>query len=279
MNRQLLFPVLFAALAITILFSGCKKYVHQNIQAASNSSVAIIAYNDVFEQLNLAVDSPLDQKTIASWKLSGTICANVTLSPVGTVFPKTLTIDYGTGCTGPEGKVRSGKIVAEFSGNFLDESSIAVLNFDNFSTGQYKLSGTHTITNTGVDASGNFMFTEALRNAVLSWGDQTIRWKADLVRTWTEGAATNFIANGAEGVNDDVFLLSGSATGNDSNTHPFTLEITTPLVLQTGCKYIKEGILSIFPANFNEGKVDYGTGTCDKQATMEVDGEVFNFTM
>lgn len=279
MNRHFFFSISFMMLATTILFSGCKKYVHQNIQAASNSSVAIIAYNDVFEQLNAAVDSSLDQKTVAAWDLAGSICVDVTLSELGSTFPKTLTIDYGTGCTDSEGKVRSGKIVAVFSGNFRDENTTVNLSFDDFSAGQYSLSGTDSITNNGVDGSGNPVFSEVLRNTVISWGDQKIRWKADLNRTWTEGAASNFVTNGQEGLNDDVFTLNGSASGNDSNTHPFTLEITTPLVLQTGCKYIKEGILSISPANFNDGTVDYGTGECDKQATIEVDGEVFNFTM
>jgi hypothetical protein len=284
MNRKGLFSMSVVMLATTIFISGCKKLVHQNIQAASNSSVAIIAYNDVFEQLNAAVDSSLDEKTVAAWNLAGTVCADVSLSSLGTAFPKTLTIDYGSECIDAEGISRTGKIVAVFSGDFRDENTTIILSFDEFSAGQYSLAGTDSITNNGVDASGNPVFSEVLRNAVISWGNQSIQWNADFTRTWIEGDTTNFDTDttggtlGLAGLNDDVFELIGSASGNDSNTHPFTLETTSPLVLQTACKYIKEGTFEISPANFNNGTVDYGTGECDKQATIEVDGEVFNFT-
>ncbi|MDA9120922.1 hypothetical protein N9J52_02690 [Flavobacteriales bacterium] len=278
MNRKRLVPLATLMLFTIIFISGCKKMVHQNIQAASNSSVAISAYNDVFEQLNAAVDSSLDQKTVSTWNLAGTVCADVSLSSLGIAFPKTLTIHYGSECIDAEGISRTGKIVAVFSGNFRDENTTISLSFEEFSVGQYSLAGTDSITNNGVDASGNPLFSEVLRNAVISWGNQNIRWNADLIRTWIEGYTTDFATDTFAGLNDDVYELTGSASGNDSNTHPFTLETTSSLVLQTSCEYITEGMLVISPANFNDGTVDYGIGECDKQATIEVDGEVFNFT-
>lgn len=287
MNKTnlLSFAVLIAA--GFLLTSGCKKLVHQNIQAASNSSVAIAAFNDVFEQLNAAVSSEmaLDEMTEPSWDLSGTLCATVTLEPLGTSFPKTLTIDYGSGCIGPDGVTRTGKIVATISGNFRNEGTSINLIFDGFMTGQYALAGTDSISNNGTNGSGDPVFNEMLRNVVVSWGTQQIRWEADLNRTWTEGEETNFTTDtvggtlNMAGLIDDVFELTGSASGNDANAHPFTLQTTTPLVLQTGCAFIRQGTLTVSPANFNEGLVDFGAGECDRQATMEVDGEVFNFTL
>lgn len=278
MNRQHFFFISVSILVSTILFSGCKKLVHQNIQAASNSSVALIAYNDVFEQLIAAVDSSLDQKTVTAWKSAGSVCADVSLSSLGSTFPKTLTIDYGTECAGADGTVRNGKIIAIFSGNFRDENTVIQLSFDEYSAGQYGLAGMDSITNIGVDGNGNPVFSEVLKNAVISWGTQRIRWNANLTRTWTDGYATSFATDAFAGLNDDVFELTGSASGNDSNTHPFTLETSSALVLQTDCEFITAGTFVISPANFNDGTVDYGMGDCDKQATIEVDGEVFNFT-
>ena len=110
------------AIAISLLvFTGCKKFVHQNIKAASNSSLAFSTYNDVFTEINKAVSSEmaLDEMANGSWNLQGSVDATVTLEPIGTSFPKTLTIDYGTESIGPDGVVRSGKIVAMFDGNFL----------------------------------------------------------------------------------------------------------------------------------------------------------------
>jgi len=279
MNKKLILPIALVA-ATTVFISGCKKFVHQNIKAASNSSVAISTFNDVFEQLNAAVDSSLDAKTVSNWTMNGTLCTDVTLSSVGSTFPKTLTIDYGTGCICTDGVSRSGRIIAMFDGNFEDESTIVNIWFDGYTNGQYSVAGTDSIINTGTNGDGKPTFAEYIRDVNISWNGQEILWEADLNRTWTEGETTDFLTDTTvAGLNDDVFELTGTASGNDSNTHPFTLEVTEAVVLKTECKWITGGMLTVNPVNFNAGAVDYGAGECDKQATIEVDGEVFNFTL
>ncbi|MCF8464136.1 MAG: hypothetical protein K9G41_04810 [Flavobacteriales bacterium] len=286
MNRRFHFPIALTLLTSVIFISGCKKVVHQNIQAASNSSVAVILFNDVFAQLNLAVNNgtALDQINQSSWLLNGSVCATATLSPLGSTFPKTLTIEYGTGCTGPNDILRKGTFTAEFSGNFGNEGTNIDILFNGFTKGQYTLAGTYSVTVGAVNGAGNPTYNETVSDAIISWGTQQVLWEASLNRTWTEGDETNWntpdttSTMGIAGLNDDVFELTGTGSGNDSNTHPFTWETSTALVLQTGCGYIKQGTAFISPANFNDGTVDYGMGECDKQATIEVDGEVFNFT-
>ena len=286
MNRNLFFPTAILLCLGMILSTGCRKLVHQNIQAASNGSLALRSFNDVFIQINRSVSSEmaLDEMTSANWNLQGSLCATVNLNPVGTGFPKTLTIDYGTGCTGPEGVTRKGKIIVVFSGNFRAEGTTMEVTLDGYSTGQYSLTGTYDIANDGLNGSGQPLFGEVVSNATISWGTQMVAWEAELTRTWIEGDTTNYSTPdttsimGFAGLNDDVFTLSGTAVGNDSNTHPFTLETTNAVVLPASCKYITEGMLVISPVNFNAGTVDYGMGDCDKRATIEVDGEVFNFT-
>ncbi len=279
MNKKLIFPIALVV-ATTVFISGCKKFVHQNIKAASNSSVAISTFNDVFEQLNAAVDSSLDAKSSLTWTMGGTANTTVMLSSLGSDFPKTLTIDYGLGKIGADGVSRSGKIIAMFDGNFEDENTVVNIWFDGYTNGQYSVAGTDSIINTGTNGDGKPTFAEYIRDVSIAWNSQEILWEADLNRTWTEGETTDFLTDTTvAGLNDDVFELTGTASGNDSNTHPFTLEINEAVVLKTECKWITGGMLIISPANFNEGTVDYGAGECDKQATIEVDGEVFNFTL
>lgn len=276
MTTTLRSSVLAALLMVAVFSTGCKKVVHQNIQAASNSSVAIMAYNDVFKQLHAAMSfgMELDQSP-ASWTIPGGLCATATLLPTGAAFPKTLTIDFGSGCIGPDGISRSGQIKATFQNNFSAEGSTAEVLFVNYTTGQYALSGTYTVTRNGAT-----QFSENVADAVIAWGTREVRWEAELTRSWTAGDTTDFTTFGnMDGLNDDLFELTGTAEGNDSNTHPFSLEILTGLVLPADCQYITEGTLSIYPTNFNEGTVDYGSGECDIQSTIEVDGEVFNFTL
>jgi hypothetical protein len=283
MNKKLFFPI--ALIATTMFFiSGCKKFVHENMKAASNSTLVISTFNDVFEQLNTALsyEVDLDQMTNPSWNLHGTVCANVSLSPLGASFPKTLTIDYGTGCIGTDGVSRSGKIVAVFDGNFRAENTTINVSFEDFMNGQYLVTGTDSITNTG-NNGGQPTFTEVQRDVNISWGAQQILWEADLIRAWSEGNATNFTTDTVggtldlAGLDDDVFSISGTAIGNDSNTHPFTAEITQSLSLPSSCQWITTGMMIVNPVNYNAGTIDYGNGDCDKQSTIEVDGEVYNF--
>ncbi|MGB1316648.1 MAG: hypothetical protein ACPG5W_00505 [Flavobacteriales bacterium] len=286
MNRNLILPISTAIAISLLVFTGCKKFVHQNIKAASNSSLAFSTYNDVFTEINKAVSSEmaLDEMANGSWNLQGSVDATVTLEPIGTSFPKTLTIDYGTESMGPDGVVRSGKIVAMFDGNFRTEGTNIEVSFDEFTKGQYAVAGKDSISNTGTDGDGNPIFSEVITNGVLSWGTQEVLWEAAIDRTWLEGDTTNFTTDtvggtlGMAGLNDDIFAVRATASGNDSNTHPFTLEVTQSLILPTACEYITDGIMMISPANFNDGNIDFGDGGCDKQATIEIDGEVFNFT-
>lgn len=284
MKKSIVLSFALVLLSSAVFLSGCKKFVHENIQAASNSTVAFTTMNDVFEQLNAAVDSSLAMKTQANWMMNGTLCTNVSLDILGPGFPKTLTIDYGAGCIGTDGIERSGMITAIFDGEMTDENTTVNVTFTDYVNGQYAVAGKDSITNIGTDGEGNPMFTETISDASFTWGNQTILWQADLTRTWLEGDTTNFTTDtiggtlGLEGLNDDVFGITGNASGNDSNTHPFSLEITSSLKLATACKYISEGIFTVSPTNFNDGEVDYGMGECDQQATLEVDGEVYNFT-
>lgn len=279
MNKTLTFSIA-VFLGTSVFISGCKKFVHHNIQAASNSSVAINAFNDVFEQLNAAVDSSLDAKTTASWTMNGTLCTDVTLSSLGSSFPKILTIDYGNECVGIDGVLRSGKIIAVFSSNLESEEAVVTVSFEDYRNGQYTVAGTDSIVNTGVNGNGKPTFKHFVENGIISWDTQEIKWESELIRTWTEGESTNFSTDlSIEGLTDDVFELTGTAVGNDSNTHPFTLETSESIVVKTECQWITGGMLSVNPANYNAGTVDYGIGDCDQQATIEVDGEVFNFTL
>ena len=74
-------------------------------------------------------------------------CATVTVSPGA--FPKTIVIDFGTGCTPTNGTVlRSGKINITLSDSLRKSGSVAVMTFDNYYVGGFKKEGTITWTNT-----------------------------------------------------------------------------------------------------------------------------------
>jgi hypothetical protein len=74
-------------------------------------------------------------------------CATVTVNPQNT-FPKTITIDFGNGCTSADGISRKGKINITLSDYVHNTGATAVMTFDNYYTVGYKVEGTITWTNT-----------------------------------------------------------------------------------------------------------------------------------
>lgn len=63
-------------------------------------------------------------------------------------FPKTITLDFGSGCTNPNtGVTRSGKMIFVLSDSLRLTGSTAVLTFDNYFVNGFKREGTITWTN------------------------------------------------------------------------------------------------------------------------------------
>ncbi len=271
-----------------MVFTGCRKFVDRNILASSNNSVSTNVFDDIFKQVSDAAssESDLNKTEESTWAMNISACATVTLDPLGTDFPKTLTIDFGSGCTGFDGVWRSGIITAVFTGRYREVGTQITVTLEDYHVAQYAVEGSKSITNGGLDANDNLFFTVDVIDVVISWDEHQITWESHQVRTWTEGSETNFFTPdgnggmlGLAGITDDVYEITGTASGTDRNGHPYTVQTTTPLVVQVGCRYIKSGILVISPENYYDGTVDYGDGECDNQATIEINGQVYNFTM
>jgi hypothetical protein len=89
-------------------------------------------------------------------------------------------------------------------------------------------------------------------------------------RTWIAGQNTVELL-------DDVYLISGSGSGVNRNEVPYSLLITTPLRVEVGCPWIVSGVLQIIPGSLDVRTVDYGSGACDNQVTVSVNGMSFTF--
>ena len=65
-------------------------------------------------------------------------CATLTVTPlIG--FPKTITIDFGTSCTSPNGITRKGIIRVVISDSVRKTGSTAVMTFDNYFVNNFKV--------------------------------------------------------------------------------------------------------------------------------------------
>src|SRR5687768_424949 len=73
--------------------------------------------------------------------------AIITVTPDDNTYPKTVTIDFGTGDTCPDGKFRQGKIVLHFTGPIRVPGSVVTITLVDFQLGRAKIEGTKVITN------------------------------------------------------------------------------------------------------------------------------------
>ncbi|HVA98685.1 MAG TPA: hypothetical protein VNG53_07290, partial [Bacteroidia bacterium] len=75
----------------------------------------------------------------------------------------------------------------------------------------------------------------------------------------------------------DSYLLRGTITGRTTTGNTFSASILNPLQLVNACNYIESGTVQMTPTNLSMRSIDYGNGTCDKNATVTING--VNYTI
>ena len=192
-------------------------------------------------------------------------CMNVNISPADNSWPKTLTIDFGEGCT--VGNVtRKGKMIAVFYDRFQNPGAHVTLSFENFQVGDHKIEGTQVITNNGLNAAGIASFTHEIPSLKIISPDKTIYFSSLNNIDWIEGSGTLTPA-------DDVFSISGNASGVNSAGQEFSANILTALIRKVACSYIVSGS-ALIKSGGSEMTIDYGSGDCDDKAFVTASGEV-----
>lgn len=181
--------------------------------------------------------------------------------PKGT-FPNTLTIDYGTnGVTGPHGHVRKGKLVIDYSAPMNTSGAVRTLNHVDFFIDDVEIGGTIALTNQGMNASGDLVFLRVVLDRSLTFPSGKISsWTASQILTQVEGVGTDQRL-------DDVWSITGSATGSNRDGKSFSLNTTEALLYPTTCRWIVDGVIEVVVAG-ETISIDYGDGSCNNDATI-----------
>jgi len=202
-------------------------------------------------------------------------CYKITSDPDrANTFPKTITIDFGSGCTGKDGHTRRGKIITVYTGHMRDAGSSATTTFDGFYIDSIKVEGTLSIQNNST--SSGLVFTVTITNGKLSdpSGDYA---EINRTRTWTQTAGSSTPHDPI----DDIYSITGSSSGTAQVlgiTIQWTSTITTPVVRKMTCRWAVSGQVTITRSN-KTAVLDYGNGDCDNQATVTVGSKVHNITL
>ncbi len=246
-----------SALVLAVLFTACKKdeptaLLTEQITAAEDQTAANDLYEDVDDQVDEAIET----------RGGGEDCPTVTIMPADGSYPRTMTIDFGIdGCTGLDGRIRKGQIVVNLTDTLSNEGAVRTATFVDFYVDDAHLEGTRTLTNLGLDTNGNQTFSRTVVGGKITYPNgESATWEANHSITLVEGADTHSLL-------DNVWEITGGATGVNRNGKSFTTEITTPLVRKRICRWAVEGI-KILTINSKTLTIDYGDGTCDRKATV-----------
>lgn len=237
-----------------------------SIDLADDDAVSEAAFDDIFSSVDdatLMLDDFMKGGDTKGTVISDGSCPLVTVEhPTDGVWPKTITIDFGEGCTGLYENTRSGKIIIEVTGPRREAGSRRTVSFDNYHLNGIKIEGTKVIENLGLNANQNFVTGITLTGGKLTLPDEKVIERSFVhEREWIAGFLTR-------NVWDDECLVTGSATGNNAGGVAYSRIIVTALRWTRACRFILSGTIRIEREGAEPFILDYGDGECDNKATV-----------
>lgn len=226
-----------------------------------------------------------DNKTDLFDSLAVPSCASISLNSKGaTVWPKTLTIDFGTSgtCAGFDGKYRKGKIHATFSGSWKQHQvgdSIKVV-LENYSVNDTVITGTRYFWINSRNLPNEFSVGLKTDDASIVYPDATSI-------TWAQN--TTFVITGLStpsDYTDDVIQATINANGTGTKGDSYALTTPSALICKMNCMQqclFVQGTESISNTSVSDTTImgqsyklvtvttlslDFGNGTCDNNFNL-----------
>ena len=201
-------------------------------------------------------------------------CANVSIDNIS--VPHRIIIDFGTSdCLCLDGKYRRGKILVAYTGRYRDSGSTHTISFDNYYVNNYKVDGTQTVINNGFNTAGNITFSIQVNSTITDTTGNTLTYTSLRTREWVAGETTG----GLLGWPDDVYSITGTASGTAFSGGHFSANITSPLIVALNCRWVEKGTIEFKPDGKLTRTIDYGNGDCDNKATVSIAGISFNILL
>lgn len=226
-----------------------------------------VEMNQAFEDLNFLTISTLESSGLGARTLApanNDLCT--TAKVIKDLVAKKITIDFGAGCTSPNGMIRKGKIFLAYSGNLLFPGSTIVTTFEGYEVNGLKIEGTRTLTNLAINPTTKTVtLAVKIQTGKVTWPDNTfVTFVSDQIRALKLGDLGYEIS------------VTGTASGKSRGGFDYSSLTSTALninqtCLQSGVYIPTSGILQL-TASGALFSVDYGNGICDKLVTLTYPG-------
>ncbi len=295
MNTKNLLKYFMAAVAVCIFLTACKKksdppaVVDKDTSGASESALSM-GYSDDIGNISDqgtagGLSSYLSPNNNSGERGMMGFCTTVYVSPITQVSSKwTFYVDFGTtACLCGDGRYRSGKVNVSYSGAgtalyaYRDSSEINkhTITFDNYYVNGNHVEGTQIIINNGHNAAHHLNYTvKVIGGKITLAGGGVVLSESNRTRELIDAGGPNW--------GDEIYSITGSASGTYSNGTTYTENITSPLKIHTECNEFKieSGILALTPYGKPTRSINFGTdGVCDHYATVTINGQTYNITL
>ena len=156
-----------------------------------------------------------------------------------------------------DNKYRRGLFTANFSGQVFVEGTTANIVTDSLFVDDLLVEASISIHNLGLNSNNLTEYALKVDSSLVMLPDSTknhgIAIATDFLMEWSEGYSTPAIHE------DDIFLITGTATGLSTDSYEFTVSIQDPLEDYLDCFWISKGLseITVPVAEFPTGDIDY----------------------
>jgi hypothetical protein len=175
-------------------------------------------------------------------------------------YPEGDSMTYGYGTVNrlcQDNKFRRGLFRVMFTGDIFEVGVIANINTDSLFVDDLLYEATMDVENLGSNNNDLQEYTIKVTSSLLILPDTNevngVSITTDFSMEWAEGFLTPDVHE------DDLYLLSGTATGLSSDLYSFSVIITDPLTNYLDCHWIFSGLsqLTVPEAEYPTGSIDY----------------------
>ena len=289
MNKKIIFSSLaLATLSAGLIFSSCKKkeVIDSDTEAAADHTQLETHSNDV---VNIGEQASLG--STSTYKLTGqqeniySTCATITHANLNSADNDTLTVNFGTGCAGLDGRTRSGILQYIYTGgmNYRDSGNVITVSSSNYVVDGNSITiNSKTIKNLGHITNGDLTWNIVANMSVTKANGKTIQWTTNKTKVLLSGESPN---NQPIDWAHAQIAIYGSASGTSANGESFTANVAQSswLIRNFNCtsyrKCFVAGELDFTPGTKPTRYINFGTGACDNIAEVTISGHVYTITL
>jgi hypothetical protein len=207
-------------------------------------------------------------------------CATVTVIRKTETLPGKVTVNFGTGCQGEDGRIRKGIIEWTFTDRIRIPEAVIITSFMDY--GVKKATGDEFVMIDNISKKTTTNTSTAESNDAISLKREIdMKMKLSDGTTFTHAGTKNITVSGlntGRWTRTHKILQGSAVSGTDRKGRAYTQTATTDIVRNGACAKLGfykpvSGIMTITHDNKTK-VVDFGNGNCDGEVSVTINGKL-----